>query len=110
MPLSHRADAVYEKLRNLMILEAENTFFSFEESAKKVVAGKEGFTASKSLMRLVQEQFDNPKAAKEQLLLGYAQAAKAQARYVEAVYGYLLAMAALERVTAGGVKPQFPDR
>lgn len=107
---SHRADAIYDKVRDLMIVEAETTFYHFEQTSKGLADAKEGFKASKSLVDRVREQFDNPKAPKEQLLLGYAQAAEAQTGYVEAAYRYLLALAALERVTAGGVRPAFPGR
>ncbi|MDB5309665.1 MAG: Outer rane efflux protein [Gemmataceae bacterium] len=110
MAFSQRADAVYEKVRNLMVLEAENTFYTFEKAAKRVEVGKEGFDAAKDLMDRVREGFDNPKAQKDQLLLGYGQAAEFQSEYVEAVYQYLLALAALERVTAGGIRPAFPGR
>ena len=93
-----------------MIVEAETTFYYFEQTSKGLADAKEGFKASKSLVDRVREQFDNPKAPKEQLLLGYAQAAEAQTGYVEAAYRYLLALAALERVTAGGIRPAFPGR
>jgi hypothetical protein len=43
-------------------------------------------------------------------VVGYAQAARAQADYVKLVYEHLLWLAALERVTAGGVRPAFPGR
>jgi outer membrane protein TolC len=107
---SHRADAVYDKARNLMILEAENTFLKFEDASRQMAATKDAFAAAKDLMERTREGFDNPKAPKDQLLLGYAQAAEAQAAYVESVNNYILALAALERVTAGGVKPAFPGR
>ncbi len=61
-------------------------------------------------MDRIREGFDNPKSPKEQLLLSYAQAAEAQAEYAEAAFQYLLTLAALERVTAGGVRPAFPGR
>ena len=35
---------------------------------------------------------------------------RAQSDYVEAVYQYLLSLAAIERVTAGGIRPDFPGR
>lgn len=110
MAFSQRADAVYEKARNLMILEAETTYLTFEGASRRVAVGKDRFTAGKDAMERVREGFDNPKAPKDQLLLAYGQAAEAQAMYVEAVYNYLLALAALERVTAGGVRPAFPGR
>jgi hypothetical protein len=37
-------------------------------------------------------------------------AGRAQADYVEAVLEHLKALAALERVTAGGIVPAFPGR
>jgi len=107
---SRRADAVYEKARNLMILEAENAFINFEQMSRTVELGKIKFDRGRDLMERIKEGVDNPKAPKDQLVMGYAQAAKAQADYVEAVYQYLLALAALERVTAGGVRPAFPGR
>lgn len=110
LAFSQRADAVYAKARNLIILEAENTYLTFESATRNITDGKEGFTAAKDAMERVREGFDNPKAPKDQLLLAYAQAAEAQAMYVEAVYNHLLALAALERVTAGGVRPAFPGR
>jgi outer membrane protein TolC len=110
MAFSQRADSVYEKARNLMILEAENTYLTFDAAARRVVIRKEGFTAGRDAMERVREGFDNPTSPKDQLLLAYAQAAESQAMYVESVYNYLLALAALERVTAGGVRPAFPGR
>ena len=45
-----------------------------------------------------------------QLILNEALAAKSQAEYLEAVYENIKALATLERVTAGGVKPDFPQK
>ena len=110
---SHRADMVYEKARNLMVLEGEKAFIDFDEAAKSLAISKEGFLAAKDLMEIIREGFDNPNpkaGSKEQLLLGYGKAVQAQADYVEAVFKYLLTLGALERVTAGGVRPAFPGR
>jgi len=107
---SRRADAVHDKARDLLVLEAETSFIDFEAAAKSVAISKESYTAAKDLMERIREGFDNPKAAKDQLLLAYGQAAESQGEYVQAVFEYLLEMAALERVTAGGVRPAFPGR
>jgi len=107
---SNRADAVCEKARDLITLEAETTFIDFDASAKSLAISRESMTAAKDLMDRIRDGFDNPKAAKEQLLLSYGQAAEAQGEYVQAVFQYLLDMAALERVTGGGVRPAFPGR
>jgi outer membrane protein TolC len=107
---SQRADAVYEKARNLIELEAQDTYLNFVLAGKDVELGKVEFDRGRDLMERIRESVDNPKAPKDQLVMGYAEAARAQADYVEAVYQYLLVLAALERVTAGGVRPAFPGR
>lgn len=110
MAYSQRAEAVYEKARNLVILEAETAFLNLELANERLESAKAGFTASESLRDYVRGNIENVKSAKELLLSARAEAAKAEADYYEAVYQYLLALAALERVTAGGVRPAFPGR
>lgn len=107
---SHRADAVFEKTRNLMILEAEKSFIDFEKASKQLTARKEAFDAAEAAMVLIRENFSDPKAPKDVLLLAYSKSATAMAVYVESVFFYLQTLAALERVTAGGVRPAFPGR
>ncbi len=107
---SQRADAVYEKIRNLMILEAENSFIDFDKASRQLSAQRDAFTAAKSAMDRIREQFSEPKAPKDLLLMAYAQSAEAMGGYVEAAFYYLETLAALERVTAGGVRPAFPGR
>jgi len=108
--LSQRADSVLEKARNLIVLEAETTFFDVEDGAKNLSLRKEALDASRDLMKRVRAGFENPKASKDQLLQAYGQAAEVQAEYHIAVFEYLLDLTALERVTAGGVRLEFPHR
>jgi outer membrane protein TolC len=110
MAYSQRADAVFEKARNLVRLEAENAFYEYEFASKRVIEGKAKHEFGKDLMDRIRENVDNPKAERDQLVGGYVQAAKAQSDYVEGVWQYLLVLAHLERVTAGGVRPDFPGR
>lgn len=110
MAYSQRADAVFEKAKNLVHLEAENAYHEYDLAAKNVLGGKRKFEFAKDLMERVRENADNPKAEREQLVRGYIDAAKAQSDYVESVWQYLLTLAHLERVTAGGVRPDFPGR
>jgi outer membrane protein TolC len=107
---SHRADAVFEKTRNLMILEAEKSFIDFEKASRQLTAQRDSFKSAKNAMDRIREQFSEPKAPKDLLLMGYGQSAKSMAAYVEAANFYLETLAALERVTAGGVRPAFPGR
>jgi outer membrane protein TolC len=108
MAFAQRAEAVYDKARNLIIAEAEATFFDFELASTKLTYAKQQFDLSKKIQDLAQANSDMK--AKDQLLQAEVVAAKAQSDYLKAVYDYLLALAALERVTAGGVRPEFPGR
>jgi outer membrane protein TolC len=110
MAYSQRAEAVYEKARNLVILEAENGFLNLELASMKLVIAKQRNEDAKDLMDRVLENVDNLKSQKDQLVLGYVTASEAQSDYVAAVYEYILALAAIERITAGGVRPSFPGR
>ncbi len=112
MAFSRRADFAFEDTRNLLIFEAEYTFQVFELCRKNVEEGKRKFEVGKDLMDQTREAVDkDPKDyPREMIVQGYVQAMEAQSDYVESVFQYLLALAALERVTAGGVRPTFPNR
>jgi outer membrane protein TolC len=107
MAFAQRAEALYEKARNLIVVEAETTFFDFELASERLKLAKEQFEIGKDLQKRARET-DTPQ--KDQLIQAEVVAAKAQADYVETVHEYLLALAALERVTAGGIRPSFPGR
>ncbi len=109
MAFAQRAEAVYEKARNLILVEAEGTFFDFELASEKLTLSKQQFDLSKDLQQRARDAQDTTRA-KDQLLQAEVVAAKAQSEYVQAVHDYLLALAALERVTAGGIRPSFPGR
>jgi outer membrane protein TolC len=108
MAFAQRAEAVYDKARNLIIAEAETTFFDFELASTKLTYAKQQFDLSKKIQDLAKANADLK--AKDQLVQAEVVAAKAQSDYLLAVYDYLLALAALERVTAGGIRPEFPGR
>jgi hypothetical protein len=108
MAFAQRAEAVYDKARNLIIVEAETTFFDFEMASEKLTIATDRFKLSKEIQGRVRSFADSK--AKDQLLQAEVVAAKAQSDYLQAVYDYLLALAALERVTAGGISPTFPGR
>lgn len=109
LAFSQRADAVYESARNLIRLEAENGYYEFEAAAEKLKVAKAKRASGLELQRSSRENAPNIKA-KDQLVQAEVAAAKAQSDFVQAKYQYLLALAALERITAGGVRPAFPDR
>lgn len=109
MAFAQRAEAVYEKARNLIIVEAEGTYFDFELASEKLSFAKQQFDLSKDIQQRARDAADTTKA-KDQLLQAEVVAAKAQSDYLLAVQEYLLVLAALERATAGGVRPSFPGR
>jgi outer membrane protein TolC len=109
MAFAQRAEAVYEKARNLIIVEAEGTFFDFELASERLTLAKQQFELSKDIQQKARDAADATKA-KDQLVQAEVVAAKAQSDYVLAVHEYLLALAALERITAGGIRPEFPGR
>jgi outer membrane protein TolC len=109
MAYSHRAEAVFEKARNLIVLEAETAFYDLELAAQRATYAKAGFDSGKELAESVHRLFAEDRE-KDRLLQMYVAASQAQSEYVEAVYQHLLALTALERITAGGVRPAFPGR
>ena len=109
MAFAQRAEAVYEKARNLVVAEAEGTYYDFDLAAKKLALAKQQFDLSKDIQELARAAQATTKQ-KDQLLQAEVIAAKAQSDYLTAVHEYLLALAALERVTAGGIRPEFPGR
>ena len=109
MAFAQKAEAVYDKAHNLILLEAETAFLDFDAAARRLALAQEQFKLSKDLQEVTRAATEIA-SAKEQLVLAEVTAARAQSDYVESVYQYLLALAALERVTAGGIRPSFPDR
>jgi outer membrane protein TolC len=109
MTFSERAESMYESVRNGVILEAENSYFEFELASERLVLAKEKYEKALELDRFFAKNAADIKA-KDSIFAGRVLAAKAQSDYVEAVYQYILALAQLERVTAGGIRPAFPGR
>jgi outer membrane protein TolC len=109
MAFSQKADAVYESAHSLIVLEAENGFFELELAAEDLRFAKEKHDLALDLQKYTQQNAPNIKQ-KDQIFQVEVLVAKAQADYVEAVFQHLLALSALERITAGGISPAFPGR
>jgi outer membrane protein TolC len=110
MAFSQKADAVFESAQSLIILEAENAFFEFQLASEKLRLAKEKHDLAAELAKLARKNLPVAKTGKEQFVQVEIVAAKAQSDYVEAVFQHLLSLAALERITAGGITPAFPGR
>jgi outer membrane protein TolC len=104
--LSARAAAVVDKTRNLIALETEAAFFKWQDASSKVELNRD---AAKSGARLVQHTLEDFRGGQqvriEDILMNEVVAGQARAAYNESLYDQILALAALQRVTAGGFDP-----
>lgn len=97
---SARADAVVEKTRMLITLEAEDAYENWLESERQVEANRDAARLAKLLAERTRNNVNNIK--KEDILQTDILAGQAQAAYNEALYHQILSLANLERITAGG--------
>jgi outer membrane protein TolC len=101
--LQDRANAVVDKTRNLITLEVEDAFLKWQEAAHKVALLEKTPDVASKLADNLQTRFaEKGNVPAEDVVRSYLVASQAQAQYNEAVYQHALALAALERVTAGG--------
>jgi outer membrane protein TolC len=110
--LETRSQAVLEKTRNLVTLEAENAFVDYEAAVSTVAEAKiEVDRANQNYMILRPADGQVSKAADlRNVLEAHGTLAKSQADLNEAVYHRITALAAIERITAGGIKVNYPNR
>ncbi len=106
---SNRQETLLEKTRNLVELEATNSYLDWLASVERLKIATKRFESSQKMVKLSRESAPNIRDY-GQLILNEGLAAKAQADYLEAVYENIKALTTLERVTAGGVKPDFPQK
>ncbi len=109
MEFSQRADAVFDSARSLITLEAENGYLELLFATQKLKYQKKNLELALDIQKTAREQAPNTKD-KSITVQAEVFAAKAQSDYVEAVFQHLLALSALERITAGGISPAFPGR
>jgi outer membrane protein TolC len=106
---SNRQESVLEKTRNLVELEATNSYLDWLASVERLKIAKARFESSLKMIDLSRKSAPNIRDY-GQLIINEGLAAKAQADFLEAVYENIKALATLDRVTAGGVKPDFPQK
>jgi outer membrane protein TolC len=101
--LHARGHAVVEKTRNLVALEAEDTYLKGLEAARKLIHYRDAADrARQNVDKLREDLKPNAPTTPEHVLNAGALASELRVRTNEALHQYLLALAALERVTAGG--------
>ncbi len=101
--LHERAEAVVAVTHNLIVLEAEDAFLRWEQASQQVVEQREAADAgdqfADGLTRDITTDF---KVRIDEVISARVLAAQTRATYNEYLYNKILALADLERITAGG--------
>jgi outer membrane protein TolC len=98
-----RAAAVAEKTRNLIALEAADAFLRWEEAAEQSAATRRAADNAEKMSNGLRKDFlASLKVKVEDVMNAQVLAAQARSQYTEYLYHQILALADLERVTAGG--------
>src|SRR5262249_13379397 len=100
--LHARALAVLEETRHLVALEAEDAYLRGEEAALQVQETREAADTAEEVARDLNKDFTAKLKVKvEEVVNAWVLASQARAQYNEALYRQLIALADLERITAG---------
>jgi outer membrane protein TolC len=102
--LNDRATAVVDKTNNLVALEVEATYLKWREAAQKVKGLEDAPKIAADITDKVKKEFDKGQVSGEAILRAQGMEEQIAASYNEALYLHALALAALERVTAGGYR------
>jgi outer membrane protein TolC len=98
-----RARAVAETTHNLIVLEAEDAHLRWEEASVQVPDAREAAdTADKNADSLTKSFLAAFKVKVEEVVNARVLASQARSQYNEYLYKQILALADLERITAGG--------
>jgi outer membrane protein TolC len=103
-----RAHATAEKTRNLITLEAENAFHQWKEADRKLEVFGDLLPRAKNIAETTRDRYrDGGKATVDDLIRGDGIDLQMRASYNQALYEHVLALSALERITAGGFIPLY---
>jgi outer membrane protein TolC len=107
--LHARAQAVVDKTRDLISLEADNAYLKWLEASRQAAQFAEAADKATKLAKSLRKDLEREgsKVTPEQVLAAGVLATEMESRATEALFQQLLALAALERVTAGGFCPGF---
>jgi outer membrane protein TolC len=101
--LSARAEATVEVTRNLIALEAEDAFLRWEEAEQQARQAREAAdTGDRLADGLSKDYAAGQKVKVEDVINAQVLASQARSQYAESLYRLILALANLERITAGG--------
>lgn len=96
-----RSLAVVDKTQNLVALEVEINYLKWFESSQKIGNLEKALKLARPLARDVQKRFNDGAVGGEEYLRARGMVDQTQAALNEAIYNHALALAALERSTAG---------
>jgi len=97
-----RAEAVVEKTRGLIRLEAQEAYEEWVESTRKVNQNREAAQEGRELAKRTRANRESAEIKPEDILQNDVLAGQAQGQYNQALFEQILALANLERITAGG--------
>lgn len=100
--LANRAEAVVDKTQNLVALEVEANYLKWKEAAEKIRNLRGTPETASNIATKVRGRFDQGAVTGEELLRAQTLEDYARSQYTEALFNHILALAALERATAGG--------
>jgi hypothetical protein len=104
-----RAKAAADQARSLITLEAENAYFNWVAAARQVESSRVSAKSGRELKARLREAAGGVQT-KEEVLTAEVSATLAEAAYNRALYDQIIALSNLERITAGGVRVNFPGR
>jgi outer membrane protein TolC len=104
--LHARAEAVVEKARKLVLLDAEDAFLRWQEWSRKAAKFREAADQAEKLSRSLLEDFKTAgtKVRLDDVIASGVLATQIRVEANEAHFRYLLVLAALERATGGGLQ------
>jgi outer membrane protein TolC len=110
--LNGRAGAVLQKTRQLITLEAEAAYLKWERAAQEYAKYQQAAKTAREVAEAVRKSFKetapaNDRPTLDDLVNTRVRAVQMEVLVNQARYDVLLALAALERVTAGGFCPGF---
>jgi outer membrane protein TolC len=107
--LEARAQAVVEKTRNLILLDAEDVFLRWQETSNKLARLREAADAAEKLARDLRDDFKTAgtKVRLDDVINAGMLATQLRVEANETQHKYVLTLASLERVTGGGLKIDF---
>jgi outer membrane protein TolC len=98
------AEAVADKTRGLIVLEAEQAYLRWLEASRKSPPAREAATAADQLYKSLRDKFDPrvPKVTPDELINAGVLSSQLRLQGNQAAFHELIALVALERVTGGG--------